>query len=129
PTSAGRQIAHAMTAEQLFDTIGVRFRAEDFLAGVGVDRVDLQWNITDLDEHHVLSVGNAAISHHADQHADEPAATLTVTRSAVAMLLGKLTGFGAALESGELAVEGDSDVVASFFDHIDGFEFFALVEP
>jgi alkyl sulfatase BDS1-like metallo-beta-lactamase superfamily hydrolase len=58
----GRQIAHAMTAEQLFDSMGVRL---DSALLEGLD-LSINWKFTDLDETHVLGISNSAV-HHLDR--------------------------------------------------------------
>ena len=54
----GRQIAHAITIEQLFDMIGVRFNPEKFESGPS----RINWHFSDLEEDHVLGIQNATIN-------------------------------------------------------------------
>ena len=50
----GRQLAHAMTAEQLFDSIGVRLST----AALNELYVSINWTFSDLNELHVLGIRN-----------------------------------------------------------------------
>jgi alkyl sulfatase BDS1-like metallo-beta-lactamase superfamily hydrolase len=117
----GRQIADAMTVEQVFDSVGVRFDPGAFESGP----LSLNWTFTDLGERHVLGVAHAAIHHLADRHDPDARATVTGTRDDV---LDVLTG-AVDLSETALTVEGDVELFERFLDALTSPTVFPLVEP
>ena len=69
-----------MTAEQLFDSIGVRLST----AALNELDVSINWTFSDLNELHVLIIRNCAIHHLPNRHRDDAAATITITRHVLA---------------------------------------------
>ena len=125
PAGRGRQLAHAMTAEQLFDSIGVRLDSE-FIAELSLK---INWAFTDLGENHVMGIDNCAIHHLADRHVDDAVATVTLTRHALAETLGGVISFADATQSGEIVVDGDESLVAHLFESLTEFRMFPIIEP
>ncbi len=121
----GRQLAHAMTAEQLFDSIGVRLSSE-VIADLSVN---INWTFTDLGERHVTGINNCAIHHLCDRHADDAVAAITLTRHALAEVLGGVVTLTDALASGEIVVDGDKALVTQLFESLTDFRVFPLIEP
>ena len=117
----GRQIASAMTVEQVFDSVGVRFDPQAF----DPDPVSFNWHFTDLDEQHVLGVAHAAIHHHSGRHDPAARATVTGTRDDVLDVVSGAVDLG---ETG-LVVEGDVELFERFLDALTSPTVFPLVEP
>ena len=121
----GRQIAHAMTAEQLFDSMGVRL---DSALLEGLD-LSINWKFTDLDETHVFGISNSAVHHLPDRQADDAVATVTLTRRALAEVLAAVGSIAEAISGGELSVQGDESVVVHLFESMTEFRIFPIIEP
>jgi alkyl sulfatase BDS1-like metallo-beta-lactamase superfamily hydrolase len=121
----GRQLAHAMTAEQLFDSIGVRVDAD--LLGDAAGRIN--WVFTDLDEQHVLGIEHRAIHHLPDRTVADADATIATTRRVLAEVLAGQTGYDDAVTDGGLVVDGDSSLPALLFASLSEFTTFNIVEP
>jgi len=121
----GRQLAHAMTAEQIFDSIGVRLDADVLGDAEGT----INWTFTDLDEHHVLGVSNRTIHHLADRRDPDAAATVTVSRSTLAKVLGSQSAYADQVGSGAIAVEGDRTLPDLLFEAMVEFRLFPVIEP
>ncbi|MGY9072758.1 MAG: alkyl/aryl-sulfatase [Acidimicrobiales bacterium] len=133
PAGRGRQLAHAMQVDQLFDSMAVRFEPEVF-DSVSANtpnsgHVYINWTFTDLDEQHALGIGNATLHHVIDRHADEAAVTLTLTRTAIANVLGGIETIDAAIDSGAIQANGDTEVLRRLMGALTEFQLFALIEP
>ncbi len=125
PVGRGRQIAHAMSATQLFDSIGVRLSTEA-LSGL---TANLNWTFSDLGEQHVLGINNCAIHHLHNQHLDRADASITLTRHTLADALGGIKSFTEALKDGDLIIEGNQSLVLTLFSQLTNFRLFPIIEP
>ena len=125
PASMGRQIAHAITIEQLFDMIGVRFNPEKFNYGP----VRINWHFEDLEEDHVLGIQRSTIYH--DPHITDDAgdAGITTTRKTIALILGGQKTLEEAFEAKEIVIQGNIELVNSFFESQESFVTAPLIEP
>lgn len=121
----GRQLAHAMTAEQLFDSIGVRIDAEVLGDASGI----INWFFTDLEEHHVLGVGNRTIHHLADRQSPDASSTVTLSRRTLAEVLASRGGLEEHIQTGDIVIDGDPSVVVTLFESLVEFRVFPIVEP
>ena len=121
----GRQIAHAMTAEQLFDSIGVRLSTK---ALCDLD-IEINWTFSDLNEHHVLGISNCAIHHLPDRQTSSAVASVILNRHVLADALGGLVSFSDSLAQGDIAIDGDQAVVLELFDLLTDFLLFPIIEP
>ena len=121
----GRQLAHAMTAEQLFDSIGVR------LSTTTLNDLDvtINWTFSDLNENHVLGICNCAIHHLPNTHTDDAAATITITRNILADALGGMISFSDAFHQKDVAIDGDESLVLELFESLTEFRLFPIIEP
>jgi len=124
----GRQLLSAMSPAQIFDAIGVRLDGAQLEGVAGT----VNWVFTDLeagDEHHVVGVENCTI-HHVPGHLD-PAAkvTLTLTRQALAGALGIPGAVRAAVEAGEITIDGDPALLITLFGAMTEMTPFTIVEP
>jgi alkyl sulfatase BDS1-like metallo-beta-lactamase superfamily hydrolase len=113
-----RDTGNALSIEQIFDVIGVKF--DPIAYGGGVGSINLV--ITDLNERHVLGVGLSAIYHTADHAAEDARANVTTTRGALARAMNEpdLEGF---------EVEGDRAMVADFFGTLQIYTTANIIEP
>ena len=121
----GRQLAHAMTAEQLFDSIGVRLAT----SAISDLEITINWTFSDLKENHVLGITNCAIHHLADRHVSDAIATVTLTRHVLADALGGVASFSDSLDQGNITVEGNQSLVLELFDLLTEFRLFPIIEP
>ena len=121
----GRQLAHAMTAEQLFDSIGVRLST----AALNELDVSINWTFSDLNELHVLGIRNCAIHHLPNRHRDDAAATITITRHVLAEALGGAISLSDALHQNDVTIDGDESLVLELFDSLTEFRLFPIIEP
>lgn len=121
----GRQLAHAMTAEQLFDSIGVRLST----AALNELDVSINWTFSDLNELHVLGIRNCAIHHLPNRHRDDAAATITITRHVLAEALGGAISLSDALHQNDVTIDGDESLVLELFESLTEFRLFPIIEP
>lgn len=126
-TPASRaSFAEAMTVEQILDSLAVRLRSEE----VGGLAVTLELTVIDQDASWVLQLSNRSV--HALPGRSEAGADATL-RLAKATLLALAEGglpLEAAVESGDVEVEGDLAAALAIFGHLDSFlTNFGLVEP
>jgi alkyl sulfatase BDS1-like metallo-beta-lactamase superfamily hydrolase len=127
PTNAAPPdvIAH-LTVSQLLDAMAIRLNgpraAEQHL------RID--WQVSDPDEQHAITVRNAVLRHRPGSHGDEADATLLVEREALNQLLLKTADIGELAESGRLRVEGDGVKLGELLGLLDEPDpGFAIVTP
>ncbi|MFV2039735.1 MAG: alkyl/aryl-sulfatase, partial [Acidimicrobiales bacterium] len=121
----GRRLGHAMTVEQLFDSIGVRFDPSKF----GRQEARINWHFTDLDEHHVLGVARSTIHHDANTVDPDADVSVALTRKSLVTLLGAPTDLDDATASGEVRIEGDAEVLRSLLTSLEIFTTQAIIEP
>jgi alkyl sulfatase BDS1-like metallo-beta-lactamase superfamily hydrolase len=125
PASMGRQIAHAITIEQLFDMMGVRFDPQKFRYGP----TRISWYFEDLEEDHVLGINRSAIYHDPHVKDAEPDVAIRTTRKVIAQILGGIKTFTEALKLEELNLEGSQVTAEAFFACLESFITTPLVEP
>ena len=114
-----RDMSQAMTAEHLFDVIGVRFDPDAFDAAP----VTINVHLTDLGEDHVLGIGRSAIHHRPNAVDPDAVASIRMDRS---MLAAALNDAGA-LDRAEIA--GDRSILQSLFAGLTVFRTAPLIEP
>lgn len=125
PAGRGRQLAHAMTAEQLFDSIGVRLDGEALQAL----QCRINFRFTDLGEDHVVGITNRALHHDPNQFDPKADATVTLSRTTLAEVLGSLDDFASRVNSGDIVVDGDRDSPDALFAAMTEFRLFPIIEP
>ncbi|MGI9621719.1 MAG: alkyl/aryl-sulfatase [Acidimicrobiales bacterium] len=121
----GRQLAHAMTGEQLVDMIGIRFNAEEF----DHDELTINVHLTDIDEHHVLGIARCAVHHDGNYSADSPDVSISITRESLAFILGGLWTLDDALNEKAIDHSGDLNLLRELIEALDVFETARLIEP
>ena len=123
PAVAGGYI-QAMTADQVFDTLAVRLRAEDVGGLTGTVNV----TFTDLDEDWSVSLTNRTLSARR-RHDTGAGATLRTTRAGLYGLLGDRS-FADVVADGDIEFDGDPAAAEAVFGHLDRFlSNFPIVEP
>lgn len=125
PLAMGRQIGHAMTAEQLIDTIGMRFDPEAF----GHEAARINLHLTDLDEHHVIGVARMAVHHDPDTTDAAADVSLTTTRSTLVHILGTIVTLDDAVTAGDAEVEGEAALLSDFLGALQVFRTAGIAEP
>ncbi|MFT7649211.1 MAG: alkyl sulfatase BDS1-like metallo-beta-lactamase superfamily hydrolase [Candidatus Poriferisodalaceae bacterium] len=129
----GRQLTQAMQADQLFDTIAVRFDPLVFDASAAntpnSGHVYINWTFTDLEEQHATGIGNATMHHVPGRHVDDAALHLTVNRDAMAAVLGAIASLADVMTSGGISHEGDISILERLLAALSEFELFAIIEP
>ena len=125
PASMGRQIAHAITIDQLFDMIGVRFNPEKFDHGP----TRINWHFTDIEEDHVLGIERSTVHHDPNTSDSEANAEITTTRKVIALILGDQITLEEVIESGDLVIHSGEAVIQTFFSSLESFITAPLIEP
>ena len=109
----GRQAAallQALTVDMVFDLLGVRL---DGPAADG-EEVAIGWRFPDIDQEWTLRLEHSALSSWPELD-DDVGATLTMARSTLTRVLADPTSIGAAMEEGELTIEGDAGALGRLF--------------
>lgn len=114
-----RDLSHAMTAEHLFDVIGVRFDPAAF----GLEPGEINVRFDDLGEDHVLGVGRSAIHHRAGEVAAGAVATVALDRATLLWLLDTPSDLD------KIEVAGSRTFVQALLDALTVFGPVALIEP
>jgi alkyl sulfatase BDS1-like metallo-beta-lactamase superfamily hydrolase len=126
PLAVNVRALEAMTAEQLFDLVGVRFDPAKFEGQGG----PLNIEFTDLEESHVLGIAAAAIHFIPDARNADSSASLRLSRSAFAGLITHTTTLDAAIEAGEIELTGDPDLILRLVAALEKQGMmYAVVEP
>lgn len=113
-----RDTGSALSIEQILDVIGVKFDPDAYKAGVG----EINLEISDLGEKHILGIGLSAIHHIPDRTSDEARASVVTTRGALARAMNEpdLEGF---------ETTGDQTMVAEFFGSLQVYTTANIIEP
>ncbi len=114
-----RDMSQAMSAEHLFDVIGIRFDPDAFDVGP----VTFNVHLTDLDEDHVLGIGRSAVHHRPDAIDPDADATIHIDRTTLAAALNDAT----ALDRAEIT--GRRELVRSLLEKLTVFTTAPLIEP
>jgi alkyl sulfatase BDS1-like metallo-beta-lactamase superfamily hydrolase len=114
-----------MTAEQLFDSLGVRINGEH------LDGLDerINWYFTDLNESHVLGLKNCTINHSSHTTEIEASSSINISREVFANILGGMASFESERSSGNITTTGKIKVLQQLFNSLTTFELFAVIEP
>lgn len=125
PMAMGRQIGHAMTAEQILDSVGMRFSPDAF----GDRSVRINLHLTDLDEHHVVGVARSAIHHDPDTTDPDADVSVALSRATLVHVLGTLVSLDDAIAAGDITHDGDLSVFVDFVGALEVFVASGIVEP
>jgi len=125
-TTAAPDVIRALTLEMFFDYLGVRLDGDKARGR----HIVLNWTFTDINERHLLTLENSALSHLADAESPAADATLSLTRATLDDIALQKTSFPAAMASGRIAVTGRAGAVMELLGMLDTFPpMFPLVEP
>ncbi|MHB1519613.1 MAG: alkyl/aryl-sulfatase [Acidimicrobiales bacterium] len=116
----------AMSVEQIFDSMGVRLKAEE----VGGLSVSVNFVFTDVDERWVLTLANRAL--HCASNRNDPKAPVTVNidKQGLREVLEGTSTIGDLVTAGKAMASGDLVAAGAIFDHLDEFyTFFPIVVP
>ena len=125
-----RSMIRAMTIEQVFDTIGVRIKAES-IGGVGVV---VNWRFTDMsgtpDERWVLGLSNRTLYATRGKHDAGASVTVTLTRELLLAIVSQDTTFVDEIGKGTIVLDGDGAALLSIFGNLEETTAgFPIVEP
>ncbi len=116
PTApAAPDVLAQLSVDQILDAMAIRLdgpRAWDV-------RLTINWQVTDPDEEHLLTVENGVLNHRADRHDPDADATLVIERRALNEMLGKEAELTELAESGRLRVEGDGTKLGELLGLLD----------
>jgi alkyl sulfatase BDS1-like metallo-beta-lactamase superfamily hydrolase len=122
----GRGLVQALPIDMLFDTVGVRLKAEE-LGGVSVS---INWTFTDIDQQWLLGISNRTLHYVADRHDPAADVTVTTTRADLLSVTAREATLVDVLDDGRFGAVGDTGALHALFDHLDVFESgFPIVEP
>jgi alkyl sulfatase BDS1-like metallo-beta-lactamase superfamily hydrolase len=126
PLVRGRGLLRAMTIEQVFDSISVRFKQED----AGGLRTAVNWTFTDIGEKWVLGVSNRTLWYTKGRHDTAAGVTVTMTRATFIAIVTQETTFVDQIESGAITLDGDATALLTIFGNLDmPAPAFPIVEP
>ena len=120
-----RDMSGAMTPEQFFDTMGIRFNPAAFERATATINVHFR----DLGEDHVLGVARAAIHHAPHTRADGAEVSVSLTARALYDAYGNAAALDAPSDGSEVTIEGDRQVLVDLLDSLDVFVSPAIIEP
>ncbi len=116
----------AVGNELFFDFLGVRLNA----AKAEGKAMVINWNFSDSGQTFVLTLENSALTHVAGRQAAQADATLTLTRAALDAVTLQQTTFAAAVQAGQIRIDGNRGKLAELLGLLDSFEpMFEVVEP
>jgi alkyl sulfatase BDS1-like metallo-beta-lactamase superfamily hydrolase len=124
--SGSPDVIRALTLDMFFDFLGVRLNGDRAQGKTAV----LNWHLTDTNQRYVLNLENSALTHTADAQAENADATITLTRATLDEISLQKTTFPAALQSGQIAVAGNSQKLVELLGLFETFTpGFPIVEP
>lgn len=118
-------VVSVLPMDMFFDFLAIRVK--------GIEAQDLSlrfdWVLSDARESWRLTLVNGVLHHSRGSHAAGAQATVRIERAVLSRLIAAGT-VAQAIESGEVAVDGDRSVLARFFGVLDEFQpNFNIVEP
>ncbi|GGD07208.1 alkyl/aryl-sulfatase [Halopseudomonas salina] len=102
-TGISPDLLQALEAGMFFDLLAVRLDAEK-AAG---QHLVINWSLTDIDEQYRLNLQNATLTYRAGSLAENPDASVNMTRKTLDRILLRELTFPEAVKAGEIKVEGD----------------------
>ena len=116
-----RDMANAMTAEQIFDSLGVRFDPNRFPRAEAVVNI----HFTDLDEDHLLGVARSAVNHTAGGQAADADVSLRLPRGLLIQALDDPT----VLDGEGVDIDGNRQVLHELLGAMEVFTTANIIEP
>jgi linear primary-alkylsulfatase len=132
-SSASSDVLKAMTLDLYFDYLGVCLNGPD----ADGKSISINWNFTDTGEKYAMTLENSALTYSANKQLPKPDATLTLTRTTLNEVTGKVSpavslgqAFDEAIAAGDIKVDGDGAKVSELFGLMDTFSpSFNIVTP
>ncbi|WP_280150727.1 alkyl sulfatase dimerization domain-containing protein [Piscinibacter sp. XHJ-5] len=119
-------VVRSLTLDMFFDYLGVRLNG-DKAAG---KTIVLNWQFTDVKQSYVLNLENSALTYVAGAQSETADATLTLTRATLDEISLQRTTFPAALQAGQIVVQGKREKVAELLGMLETFpNVFPMIEP
>ncbi len=116
----------ALDLDMFFDFLGVRLNGPKAEGR----RIVLNWHFTDEGRLYVLNLENSALTWVRGKQSPRADATLTLTRKTLDQITLRRTTFNAAIEAGQIQVEGNPGKLPELLTLMDSFEpQFEIVEP
>jgi alkyl sulfatase BDS1-like metallo-beta-lactamase superfamily hydrolase len=124
--SASPDTMRAMSLEQFFDFLGVRLNGPK-AAG---KHATLNFDFTDTDQQFKIEMINGVLNQTPGQLAANADATVRMERETLNEILIGGTSLDAAIEAGNVDIEGDGEKLKELLSYLDSFEFwFDIVTP
>ncbi len=121
----GRQLGHAMTVEQVVDSMGIRLDPDAFTR----DAVTINVTFTDLDERHVIGISRCAIRHDPNTTSPDADLDVTLTRTVLVDILGGVTTLEEAITAGAITPSADPAPLADLLNALVVFGTQNIIEP
>ena len=119
-------LLQALDTGMFFDVLGVRLNGPK---AEGKHLV-LNWRFTDTQEQFRLNLQNATLTWLPERQAAQANASITMTRATLDAILTQQNSFPAAIQAGEISIEGNPQAFLELMGLMDNFTpDFALIEP
>ena len=124
-SSSNPDTLKAVSNELFFDYMAVRLDA----AKAEGKKMVINWRFTDSNQQYAMTLENSALTHAAGQARDADA-TLVLSRAALDAVTLRQTTFPAAVQAGQIRIEGDRTKLGELLAMLDTFEpMFPVIEP
>ncbi len=121
-----RKVVSMLPMAMFFDYLAIRVNAP---RAEGL-QLRLDWRMSDEGDCHRLTLSHSALSHSPGSHGAAAMATVSTNREQLAAIVATGAPLAEALDRGQLAVDGDVDVVRRLFATFDEFPSnFNILEP
>jgi len=121
------EVLRGMSLQQIFDFLAVRV---DGPAVVPLGRVAVDWVLPDVAETVRVELSNGTLHSQPGRTHSSPDATVTGDRAALEDMIATGTPFAEVVESGAVAITGDSERVLGLFGNLTDFPlFWNVIEP
>jgi alkyl sulfatase BDS1-like metallo-beta-lactamase superfamily hydrolase len=125
-TASSGDVVSAMSVEAFFDYVALHINGSKAMG----QTIVLNWDFTDLDQQYVMTLENSALTYTAGRQAAGAHATIALEREALNLVLAGSESVLAAIESGDITIEGNHLKLIQLMLLMDSFElFFNMVTP
>lgn len=117
----------AMTLDMYFDYMGIRLNGPE---AAEHPETRINWDFSDTGEQYVLTLRNGTLTHRSGMLADDAPLSIHLTRDILDQITLGRTSFPKALESGQIRLEGDGQLLSTLLGLQDSFKpMFNIVTP
>ena len=121
-----KEIIAGVPIELLLDAMAVRLNGPN----AANENIQLNIELTDTHQRYLVQVRNGVLHGFADQHSEDPSATLKLNSTDLRLMFGGMVSAGTLLTKGRLNVSGNPLALIKFSSLFDDFEFnFGIVTP